>query len=93
MPRNADIPGQPARHRAQVLLTDQDMEALDDLRDTMPLSTYLRDIIRTHIRRTRPNTADHTHHHDTWVASRTVAGVTVNTYQCLHCTHTKEVVA
>lgn len=85
MPRQPDVPGQPATNRVQVLLTDQDLDALDNLRDTTPTSTYLRDVIRTHIQRNTPPPADHEHIYNTQVATYTVMGKTTTTLRCIHC--------
>lgn len=93
MPRQTDVPGQPAHNRVQVLLTDQDMDDLDHLRGTTPTSAYLRNVIRTHLLRADTTKADHEHLFVEQVASYTVMGKTTITYKCAHCpkTHVVEI--
>lgn len=90
MPRQADIPGQPARHRYQVLLTDDDKDRLDNIIGPASASAYLRGVIQAHLARAYTHTTTHVPDYSVLVAERTINGRTVKTYRCAHCTHTQE---
>jgi hypothetical protein len=97
MPRTAETPGAPATNRVQVLLTDTDMAALDEQRGTIPVSAYLRNLIRRHLDTSAHTAAPgttasdgHRHTPGELVAQRTVKGVTTRTYRCKDCDKTME---
>lgn len=97
MPRAAETPGKPANNRVQVLLNDDDMDALDERRGKIPTSLYVRQVIQAHLKTNAvadgtTATDGHRHTPGKEIADRTVKGVTTVTYRCAHkgCNHTME---
>jgi hypothetical protein len=93
MPRTAETPGKPATNRIQVLLNDDDKAALDRILGDATASAYVRDLIKTHLKRApKPVEDRHRHTPGKEVATRTVKGVITATYRCAveGCDHTME---
>jgi hypothetical protein len=84
MPRAAETPGQPARNRIQVLLTDADLADIEARQGTVSTSSFCRTLIREALTR-HPVTHDHDHTKGALVSQFTVKGRTTRYYRCTGC--------
>jgi hypothetical protein len=97
MPRTAETPGKPATNRVQVLLNDDDMDALDERRGNTPTSLYVRQVLQAHLSNNTvaaggKSKDGHRHTPGKEIGRTTVKGVTTVRYHCAHqgCAHTME---